>query len=82
MADLTPPTPVAPVAPAIELPLEAVEPIPLQSEVFSENEEDAPKGSLATAYDPRADLSRYQFPKLSLLVDMPAGNAKVDAEEL
>ena len=82
LADLTPPTPVAPVAPAIELPLEAVEPIPLQSEVFSENEEDAPKGSLATAYDPRADLSRYQFPKLSLLVDMPAGNAKVDAEEL
>ncbi|MFZ8962233.1 MAG: DNA translocase FtsK, partial [Schleiferiaceae bacterium] len=77
-----PAAPPAPVAPEIDLPLEAVEPIPLHSEVFAENADEAPKGSLATAYDPRADLSRYQFPKLSLLVDMPAGNAKVDAEEL
>lgn len=80
------PDPILPVAPpqpvVVDLPLETVEPIPLQSEVFAENEEEAPKGSLATAYDPRADLSRYQFPKLSLLVDMPVGNAKVDAEEL
>jgi len=88
LADLPAPTPIvpatppAPVAPEIDLPLETVEPIPLHSEVFAENADEAFKGSLANAYDPRADLSRYQFPKLSLLVDMPAGNAKVDAEEL
>ena len=68
LADLPAPTPIvpatppAPVAPEIDLPLETVEPIPLHSEVFAENADEAPKGSLATAYDPRADLSRYQFP--------------------
>lgn len=64
------------------LELEEIEPILVFSEAFQEDSPPPAKGSLATAFDPRADLSRYQFPKLSLLVDFPPGNAKVDAEEL
>ncbi len=75
-------TSLLPLHPDVDLSLGTVEPIPMQSEAFEENAHEAPKGSLASAFDPRADLSRYQFPKLSLLVDMPTGNARVDAEEL
>lgn len=85
----TPPVPPAPIPtpePAVEeepsLELEEVEPIPVHSEALLEDASASKKGSLGTAFDPRADLSRYQFPKLSLLADFPAGNAKVDAEEL
>jgi len=62
--------------------LEEMEPIAVTSDVAEESEEAPTKGSLATSFDPRADLSRYQFPKLSLLAEIPQGQGKVDAEEL
>lgn len=76
------PTP-SPAAPSLEaLGLEEMEPIAVTSDVAEESEDAPVKGSLASAFDPRADLSRYQFPKLSLLAEIPQGQGKVDAEEL
>ncbi len=70
-------------SPTLEsLGLEEMEPIAVTSDVAEESEEAPAKGSLATSFDPRADLSRYQFPKLSLLAEIPQGQGKVDAEEL
>ena len=70
-------------SPSLEsLGLEEMEPIAVTSDVAEESEEAPTKGSLATSFDPRADLSRYQFPKLSLLAEIPQGQGKVDAEEL
>ncbi len=62
--------------------LEAMEPIAVTSDVAEESTDTPAKGSLATSFDPRGDLSRYQFPKLSLLAEIPQGQGKVDTEEL
>ncbi len=43
--------------------------------------EDVPYGELGSAYDPRADLSTYQFPGLDLLRDTGDATNSADAEE-
>lgn len=65
-----------------DLGIETMEPISVTSDVTSESEPPAPKGSLKSSFDPHADLSRYQYPKLSLLEDAPVGQGKVDVQEL
>lgn len=60
----------------------ALDVVPLADPEVSSFSTAAPEVASAGPYDPRRDLSRYQFPTLQLLNDYGQTVAKVDQEEL
>lgn len=62
--------------------LEVMDPIVLTSDVVSNDEVPNQEKSASKEYNPHADLSRYQFPSLKLLAELPASTGKVDVKEL
>ena len=59
-----------------------MEPVEVHAEALMEEDAPIKKGAIGSLFNPRDDLSKYQFPTLDLLADFPSTDAKVDAEEL
>ncbi|HAB31143.1 MAG TPA: cell division protein FtsK [Cryomorphaceae bacterium] len=65
-----------------DLEIEVMEPVEVHAEALMEEDAPIKKGAIGSLFNPRDDLSKYQFPTLDLLADFPSTDAKVDAEEL